>query len=1061
MNRRTHWREHGNSVSPDARIWTAYDANGNVRRTTAEYRHLDQNGAASPYVTGQEFWYRYDSMNRVVTAKGQMVGGQIVRGHQGTDFAYNQAGQRVASTKTAYRTAYIHNPNYYEDPYYRDPYGPRYYDDPYYPGYGGEPTIAVSYDAEVREQYEYDAGGALHGVRIAESGYSDNYDGTLTVTAPPPTGELKARYWQNLLGLNYRQIDYRYNGDHNGEAAYDREVFYNGKDQAYGENTFSRQGADWITNIIRHDFAANGEYALGAITYTHSHNYKNNNDGALANTETRTWYGWYDGAVQSRIEFRPDTGSNTRFNTHFYYDGSGHLVSAQINDGRPRSVSYKNDLTGQTLRRDESDRNYSSGDPHEVWYRFGGKQMGYVGNNGTLDTDYQTSIQNRMRTGSSTTGAFRFGATYGSSYADFDLSVDPFTSYEQGGAGGSHTVRAGESLQSIAQNLWGDANLWYKLAEANGMVGALSEGQRLTIPAGVMKNTHNAGTLKPYDPSEIIGDVNPTTPKPQQAKKGNKCGVFGTVLLVVVAVAVTALTQGATTAFFTSAFAGSAAAGSAAATAAAVAGGIVGGAVAGAAGSIASQAVGLATGIQDKFSWKGVALAAIGGGVGGGIAGLGNAANAAAAAGKTLNAFGRFAQGVNGGGMLISAGRALAANVASQSIGLLTGLQRKFDWAGAAAAAIGAGAGVLVGGALGAQSFKVDRSFGNIAANTVTGAARAIANAATRSLADGSDFGDNMLAALPDVIGQTIGDLVADSITNPETMKAYEARLARETELARRAAAAAPQFEVPANFTRFTDELPNFALTPAVLSYEDQYNGAFPLISLLAGQEGSRGYLDFPTRYLLGRGEAIDREMALHYAKALGIDPDAPIFIGGGGEDYLIDPGVVESYVSRRGDGNYFRHYERQRVDSAIEIAFGLGKPVILVGHSWGADRALETAFRALRRGIPVDLLVTIDPVTGRNDNHRPTDYQRLARDLGGLWVNVRATEYLHSREPGIFSSDNIAGVGGRMRFEDQQRAHVNVESRVRHWDFPSMMVGGRVETMIRSIYQNHRARGR
>jgi hypothetical protein len=42
---------------------------------------------------------------------------------------------------------------------------------------------------------------------------------------------------------------------------------------------------------------------------THSHNYKNNNDGALANTETRTWYGWYDGAVQSRIEFHSDAAS--------------------------------------------------------------------------------------------------------------------------------------------------------------------------------------------------------------------------------------------------------------------------------------------------------------------------------------------------------------------------------------------------------------------------------------------------------------------------------------------------------------------------------------------------------------------------------------------------------------------------------------------------------------------------------------------------------------------------------------------------------------------------------
>jgi len=39
-----------------------------------------------------------------------------------------------------------------------------------------------------------------------------------------------------------------------------------------------------------------------------------------------------------------------------------------------------------------------------------------------------------------------------------------------------------------------------------------------------------------------------------------------------------------------------------------------------------------------------------------------------------------------------------------------------------------------------------------------------IANAATRSVANGTDFGDNLLAALPDVIGDTIGDLVANGL---------------------------------------------------------------------------------------------------------------------------------------------------------------------------------------------------------------------------------------------------------------------------------------------------------
>ena len=120
--------------------------------------------------------------------------------------------------------------------------------------------------------------------------------------------------------------------------------------------------------------------------------------------------------------------------------------------------------------------------------------------------------------------------------------------------------------------------------------------QPITIPAGVMKSHHNASTFKPFDPSETLGDISPTTPQPQKAaaKRGGKCGVFGQILLVVIAVAVTAITYGA--------LGGAALTGLSA---------IGAGAVAGAAGSIVSQAVGVATGIQDKFSWKGVALAAI------------------------------------------------------------------------------------------------------------------------------------------------------------------------------------------------------------------------------------------------------------------------------------------------------------------------------------------------------------------------------------------------------------------------------------------------------------------
>src|SRR4029077_5136561 len=102
------------------------------------------------------------------------------------------------------------------------------------------------------------------------------------------------------------------------------------------------------------------------------------------------------------------------------------------------------------------------------------------------------------------------------------------------------------TLSSIAAQLWGDASLWYKLAQANGLSGdtALNAGQTLSIPAGVMSVHHSASTFSPYDPAQTLGDTAPTAaiqPKPQH----NKRGVFGQILLVVIAVAVTIMTQGA------------------------------------------------------------------------------------------------------------------------------------------------------------------------------------------------------------------------------------------------------------------------------------------------------------------------------------------------------------------------------------------------------------------------------------------------------------------------------------------------------------------------------------
>jgi hypothetical protein len=96
-----------------------------------------------------------------------------------------------------------------------------------------------------------------------------------------------------------------------------------------------------------------------------------------------------------------------------------------------------------------------------------------------------------------------------------------------------------------------------------------------------------------------------------------------------------------------------------------------------------------------------------------------------------------------------------------------TGLQDRFDWAGVAAAGIAGGVSAFVGQKLNIRPLYGDgasQRIRNIGANLATGMAGNIANAATRSVIDGTDFGDNIMAALPDTIANTIGNLVADGI---------------------------------------------------------------------------------------------------------------------------------------------------------------------------------------------------------------------------------------------------------------------------------------------------------
>jgi hypothetical protein len=135
-----------------------------------------------------------------------------------------------------------------------------------------------------------------------------------------------------------------------------------------------------------------------------------------------------------------------------------------------------------------------------------------------------------------TSGAPRFSAQ-----AEFSFGYQPINGNYPAPSAGLYTVGAGDTLQGIARGAYGDAQLWYRIAEANGLTGNndLTLGLTLVIPSNVTNSANTSQTWQPYDAARVVGDTTPNLPLAQ----GNDCGPMGQLLIVKAAMG-NALSQG-------------------------------------------------------------------------------------------------------------------------------------------------------------------------------------------------------------------------------------------------------------------------------------------------------------------------------------------------------------------------------------------------------------------------------------------------------------------------------------------------------------------------------------
>ncbi|QHI99148.1 LysM peptidoglycan-binding domain-containing protein [Xylophilus rhododendri] len=299
------------------------------------------------------------------------------------------------------------------------------------------------------------------------------------------------------------------------------------------------------------------------------------------------------------------------------------------------------------------------------------------------------------------------------SQADFNLGYKPVTASYPEASTVQYTVRGGDTLRSIAQAAYGDADLWYQIALANGLEGDsdLRIGASLTIPTQIAGTHNSAGTFSPYDPSRVVGSTSPVNlpiPLGNHPSGGGGCGGVGRIITVVVAVVATVYLGPI-------------------------------------AGNLIGQVVGNITGVQHGISWNSVAIADITAGIG--------------------------AQFTQGAGAVINTGSTAAdafiaqaaTNTIAQGISVALGLQKDFSWMQVAASAAGAAVGAGVNSAL---HYNASTSF-----DWIKSSLSATAASATTAVMHGGRVSITQVAV--DAFGNVLGSRLAATASSGSDMSPY------------------------------------------------------------------------------------------------------------------------------------------------------------------------------------------------------------------------------------------------------------------------------------------------
>ncbi|KGP64421.1 hypothetical protein EP47_11685 [Legionella norrlandica] len=340
---------------------------------------------------------------------------------------------------------------------------------------------------------------------------------------------------------------------------------------------------------------------------------------------------------------------------------------------------------------------------------------------------------------------------------------------------GAYTLQSGDTLESIALQIYGDSSLWYLIADANGISdrnaqasnnGPLHIGQRINIPLVATGQHQTYATHKVLNADQVIGNTTATTllppsPPPLPTKHH---GLFAKIVVAIVAVVATVLTAGIIGAIagvaegISSLFSiGTSVLGGGVIPT--MSGTLAAGFTAGFVGNIASQGIAKAMGVQNGIDIKGAL-----------ISGLATAATAGMTRGlSNSNAYQDLMSSVENlpitkAFSIKTAAEMMEQNAASQGLNVALRKHQHFDWEELGLVGVTAG---LMGGSTGR---KLEHTLRKVDLNTgiLSSELRALTTAGA-AITTGQHF--NVEDVITSNLGSAIGSAIINSTNPQETLE--------------------------------------------------------------------------------------------------------------------------------------------------------------------------------------------------------------------------------------------------------------------------------------------------